>query len=89
MDGETREMPKYSCHKEVHALKIDSLNVNTAEGLVTITPADEGYGPFTVDIDYLKKHEPQIGGYFVVYKGGYKSYSPAKAFEEGYRRIDS
>jgi hypothetical protein len=30
---------------------------------------------------------PQPGGYFVVYKDGYKSFSPAKAFEEGYTRI--
>ena len=38
-------------------------------------------------LNALKKHDPQIGGYYVVYPGdGYKSWSPAQAFEEGYTR---
>lgn len=52
-----------------------------------ITPADEGYAPFGVSEEYVTKHNPQSGGYFVVYEDGYKSFSPAKAFEEGYTRI--
>lgn len=53
----------------------------------TITPEDEGYAPFTVSVNYWHKHQPQAGGYYVVYSDGYKSYSPAKAFEEGYTLI--
>lgn len=53
----------------------------------TIIPADEGYAPFTVDAKFLYKHKPEVGGYFVQYDDGYKSFSPAKAFEEGYTRI--
>lgn len=49
-----------------------------------ITPADADYGPFLVDEAYMRKHNPQIGGYYVVYADGYKSFSPAAAFEEGY-----
>jgi hypothetical protein len=30
------------------------------------------------------KHAPQVGGYYVRYPDGYESWSPAKAFEEGY-----
>ena len=30
---------------------------------------------------------PEVGGYYVVHKDGYKSFSPANAFEEGYTRI--
>ncbi len=52
-----------------------------------VTPADEGYAPFEVGFDYVNRHKPEAGGYFVVYTDGYKSYSPAKAFEEGYTRI--
>lgn len=52
-----------------------------------IVPAESGYAPFPVDATFMAKHKPEIGGYFVVYKDGYKSYSPAKAFEEGYTRI--
>jgi hypothetical protein len=35
----------------------------------------------------LDKHKPEVGGYYVVYKEGYKSFSPAGAFEEGYALI--
>jgi len=52
-----------------------------------ITPEEEGYAPFKVDSDYMLKHKPEVGGYYVVYKDGYKSYSPAKVFEEGYTLI--
>jgi hypothetical protein len=53
-----------------------------------ITPEEEGYAPFGVSTDYMHKHTPEVGGYFVVYFGdGHQSYSPAKAFEEGYTRI--
>ena len=90
------ELPKYKSHKEVWALKINSIlrDAETAkqhnretDGSALITPDDEGYAPFKVDADYLRKHEPVAGGYYVVYKDGYKSFSPAEAFEEGYTRV--
>jgi hypothetical protein len=79
------EMPKYKSHKEVWALKINSIfkDGGEADGSAIITPEEEGYAPFKVDADYLQKHNPQVGGYYVVYKDGYKSFSPAEAFEEG------
>lgn len=52
-----------------------------------VTPAEPGYSPFPVDAEFLAKHRPQVGGYIVVYEDGYLSWSPAKAFEEGYTRI--
>ena len=77
----SREMPKYKCYKEVWALKIAKV-----EGR-TITPAVDGYAPFEVEQTFIDKHSPVVGGYYVVYKDGYKSFSPAKAFEEGYTLI--
>ena len=79
------EMPRYKCHKEVHALKI--AEVITYEGTTTIVPADEGYAPFAVSGEYYEKHKPVAGGYYVVYEDGYKSFSPAEAFEGGYTAI--
>jgi hypothetical protein len=35
----------------------------------------------------MHKHKPQVGGYYVLYKDGYASFSPASAFEEGYDLI--
>lgn len=82
-----RQMPRYKCHKEVWALKIKALNVLEDGSEVYVIPADEGYGTFAVGRAYYDQHKPQPGGYYVVYDDGYKSYSPAKAFEDGYSRI--
>lgn len=81
------EMPKYKCHKEVWALKIAKIDNDCRVGGAMITPADEGFSKFHVDKEFMDKHKPEVGGYYVVYADGYKSYSPAKAFEEGYARI--
>ena len=42
---------------------------------------------FTVPGEFIQKHKPVVGGYFVMYEDGYQSFSPAKAFEEGYTRL--
>jgi hypothetical protein len=79
------EMPKYSCHKKVWALKIKLIGI-APDGSGLITPEDQGYAAFEVSTEYMEKHKPQYGGYYVVYKGGYKSFSPAEAFEDGYTK---
>ena len=76
-----KEMPKYVCHKEVWALKIADVTGNT------ITPTEEGYAPFQVPSEMYLRYTPTVGDYYVVYADGYKSFSPAKAFEEGYSRV--
>ena len=81
------EMPRYKSHKEVWALKIKSLVIDPKSDGLLLTPVEEGYAPFVVDAAYVEKHKPQAGGYYVVYKDGYKSWSPAEAFEEGYELI--
>lgn len=90
------QMPRYRCHKEVLALKIAKIwldsDVAAKEGRettggATIEPAEKGYAQFEVDADYVRKHHPKAGGYYVVYADGYKSWSPADAFESGYALI--
>lgn len=54
---------------------------------VVMVPADQRYARFTLPVEYLQKHNPVAGGYYVVYDDGYKSFSPAAAFEEGYALI--
>ncbi len=91
-----REMPKYKCHKEVHALKIKLIEFdrdlaqkdNRETDGSALMVVEEGYGSIKVDYTYVRKHKPEVGGYYVVYKGGYTSYSPAEAFEEGYTLIN-
>ena len=94
--GPEREMPRYKCHKEVHALKIKSIALDSTaaleegretDGSAMIVPFDLGYAPFKVSYDYMRQRRPQVGGYYVVYEDGYASYSPAQAFENGYTRL--
>jgi hypothetical protein len=91
--SEGMEMPRYKCYKEVWALKIAAIKYDgegedrETDGSAIITPEDTRYAPFKVDFDYMWKHNPQVGGYYVVYKDGYKSFSPADAFESGYTLV--
>ncbi len=81
------ELPRYQCHKKVWALKIKSIELRS-DGTSIIVPEDDRYARFSVENSYIMKHGPITGGYYVVYEDGYKSFSPAPAFEEGYTRID-
>lgn len=85
-------LPLYRCHKTVRALKIKAIQQAPADqerihagGDWLLIPEDGRHSPITVGHDkFVAKHSPQPGGYYVVYEDGYASYSPAKAFEEGY-----
>jgi len=94
------EMPKYSCHKEVWALKIAGIKYDgegencETDGSAYLQPAEEGYGPIWVDHNWLARNpKVAVGGYYVVYKRQtgetetYTAYSPSEAFEDGYTRI--
>lgn len=92
------EMPKYKCHKEVWALKIKSILFDRDEakregresdGSALIVPVDDRYESIRVSHEYVRKHNPEPGGYFVVYEDRYQSFSPAEAFEAGYTLIES
>ena len=83
----TAELPRYRCHKQVWALQIKYVIANPRG--FELHFFNERYAPIEVDAVWVAKHSPAPGGYFVVYDDGYKSYSPAKAFEEGYSLIAS
>lgn len=83
-----REMPKYKCHKTVHALKIKEILQNESPAPTQLLPVEEGYGPVDLPIGFANRHNPEVGGYYVVYDDGYVSHSPAKAFEEGYVSLE-
>lgn len=86
------ELPKYNCYKQVSALRIKEIRQAPADqeavnpgGDWILIPYEEGYPPVVVGhYNYYEKHRPEVGGYYVVYADGYKSYSPKQAFEEGY-----
>jgi hypothetical protein len=86
-DAPAIEMPRYQCHKEVWALKIASVHWAEEEGKVRLCFDIEDYAPMVVPASMVGRYFPQAGDYLVVYDDGYQSFSPAKAFEEGYTRI--
>jgi len=92
------EMPKYKSHKEVWALKIKSIELDAdldkkpnkvTDGSAILSFKENGYAQIKVDHDFVRrmKNTDDDLGYYVVYDDGYKSWSPTKAFEEGYTRI--
>ena len=87
--GNSRELPKYKCHKEVWALKIKSFAGSTISGVTRqfITFENAQYDRLEVTQEWLDKNKPAAGGYYVQYPDGYTSYSPAAAFEDGYTLI--
>lgn len=85
MHGDT-ELPRYRCHKEVHALLIAAIEINE-DGSATIAPADDGYAPFRTTPNFPFKGSEADLGFFVLYEGGYQSWSPTAAFVAGYTRL--
>ena len=80
------ELPTFKCHKLVRAFQIAS-SESLSGGDIRLV----GYNAVhsvVVGSDYVDKHRPAIGGYYVRYHDGYQSWSPAKAFEDGYTRVD-
>ena len=88
-DGQAEiQLPRWKCHKEVWAAKILRID-DTPVGPRLVLTFDGQRESAYADVvpEWLAKHSPQIGGYYVQYTDGYKSYSPAAAFESGYTRV--
>ena len=81
-------MPRYKCHKEVHALKIEAYAAAAREGMTLYF--NDGFKPIEIpesDVRPFLEIETSDYGYLVVYEDGYRSWSPTKAFEAGYTRL--
>ncbi len=94
------QLKRYRSHKTVCALKIAKIEVcvrdsppsemscvTAVSDEATTTLTFEDGQALTVSPAYVNKHQPAVGGYFVSYADGYESWSPAKAFEEGYTEV--
>ncbi|MFK7941818.1 MAG: hypothetical protein AB8B85_02710 [Paracoccaceae bacterium] len=75
-------MKTFQSHKKVKALQIVDMS---SYGIHTRLIGANG-SIVAVDPEYMDKHDPKIGGYYVRYSDGYESFSPKQAFEEGYSR---
>lgn len=81
--GDFPKLEKYKCHKIVDALRIVGVNNEYRELWF------ENYeSPIVRSKEYFDKHKPVSGGFYVVYRDGYESFSPGDAFESGYTKIN-
>lgn len=86
----TKQLPKWVSHKEIWGDKIIKIvrgaaNVGTELTGDTWIIAEGCAIPVTTSL--VARSEPVVGDYYVKYADGYQSWSPAKAFEEGYTRL--
>lgn len=88
-------LPRYRCHKEVSALKIEHVFQNPRG--IELHFVDKRFVPIQMPLEWYRKHamsegkplQSLEGGYLVVYPDRYMSWSPAAAFEDGYTLIDA
>lgn len=87
--GAARELPKYKCHKEVHALKIEEI-VENPNGSVDLFFGVARYEPINIEEPDAARFKGKEGdqGYYVVYRDDYVSWSPTQEFLDGYSPID-
>ena len=90
-------LPRYRCQKEVGALRIKSIErIKPVDGEdadaagAVIMPEESGFPPIRVSAEFLRKHRPQVGGFFIIYANdGYRSFIPGRDFTvaSGWERI--
>jgi len=88
---DTSNMPTYECHKTVHALEIASVgNYKNNPELGCLVRTITFVDGTTRDLkdDLFKRYIPDQGDFYVVYEDRYDSFSPRKAFLDGYKQID-
>ncbi len=93
------DLPEWQSHKIVRADKIvrvihnggDYSSGHIEENSATVIQALElacGAVVGPLPENFFARGYPAFGDYYVVYEDGYVSWSPAKAFEDGYTRIE-
>jgi hypothetical protein len=77
-------MKSYICNKKVLAFKVTSIQYIGDD--FWIIRGDGGEVLYKKS-DWMTNRGCAVGGYHVIYKDGYTSWSPAEAFENGYKEI--
>jgi hypothetical protein len=78
--GASMEMPRYKSHKTIWALEIKDVTY------FRIHFVEAGYASVPREEKMFSRYTPVVGDFYVVYADGYKSFSPRKAFLEGYTK---
>jgi len=79
-------IPEYRSHKIVRAAKI--VETGPPDIIVTVEKQDGSNARIEVPVGWAaKRGKGDDMGYLVEYDDGYMSWSPSKAFEEGYALV--
>lgn len=87
------QLPRWKSHKEVWGDRIAEIHqAGPDDELQSVDDSGIRWvldcrGVIFVTKDLIARGQPQVGDYFVQYDDGYKSWSPAQPFEEGYTRL--
>lgn len=86
------DYPMYVSHKTVRALEIEAISADYSGSVARhkeVTFRDpEAQGRVIQAAEAMfARYEPQPGDFMVFYPDGYQSFSPRKAFLDGYARI--
>ena len=80
-------MQKYISHKEVKAAQIDKIEVGDIGTIIYFKDHDP-INYLTQEYEkMITRYKPIEGDFLVVYADRYHSFSPAKAFLEGYTKV--
>ena len=82
-----KELPQYQNHAVVSAIRVASIH-SDADGRWLITPVLIDVPPFEVGAEYVQKHNPVAGGYYVTGADG-EGFIPASAFERDHTLIST
>lgn len=84
------QLADWKCHKIVKAGKITAMpQTREIQGQWHVMVEDVNGVPITIEMppDAFNRRAPARGDYIIIYDDGYKSWSPAKTFEDGYERL--
>lgn len=86
-------LPRYECHKRIWALKIKSVWVRQVPWKlhpkqILLLFAEEGYLPRLMSAEWVERHKPKAGGYWVLDEDTGESFVPPEVFETGYTLME-
>lgn len=83
--------PRYESHKIVQALPITLITDDAADGsrVLFVHPDPDMPSVIFEPTEPAMAMRAEIGGYAVIYEGGFKSVSPKKVFEDSYTLVAS
>ena len=88
VDDFDKALKPYVCHKTVHAAEITSVGEQGAESEKRSVTLVNRFTILLPEIMFVR-YTPAPGDFLVVYEDGYESFSPRKAFLEGYTREEA